>query len=69
MKRLFVVLSLLLVSSLSRAGDIQQLLQLIDYVGVDYAEAVADGVVINAAEYVEMQDFAQGIRQHAAGLP
>ena len=69
MQRLLVFLSLLLVASLSRAGDMQQLLQLIDYVGVDYAEAVTDGVVTNAAEYTEMQDFSAGIQQQLADLP
>ena len=69
MKRPLLFLSLLLVASLSRAGDMQQLLQLIDYVGVDYAEAVTDGVVTNAAEYTEMQDFSAGIQQQLAELP
>jgi len=63
MNRLLLFLSLFLVASLSRAGDMQQLLQLIDYVGVDYAEAVTDGVVTNTAEYTEMQDFSAGIQQ------
>ncbi len=69
MKHLALVLSLLLFSSVSHAGDVQQLLQLIDYVGVDYSEAVSDGEVINAAEFEEMQDFSQGIVQQIAGLP
>lgn len=62
-------LALLVLTSLARAGDIQQLLQLIDYVGVDYAEAVTDGVVVNPAEYEEMVDFTSGIEQQAAALP
>ncbi len=69
MNRLLLFLSLFLVASLSRAGDMQQLLQLIDYVGVDYAEAVTDGVVTNTAEYTEMQDFSAGIQQQLAELP
>jgi high-affinity iron transporter len=69
MFRLMAVLALFLVTSLARAGDIQQLLQLIDYVGVDYGEAVADGAVINPNEYEEMQDFAAGIVQHTRDLP
>ena len=35
------------------------LLQLVDYVGVDYAEAVAGGQVVNAAEYAEMEEFSR----------
>lgn len=69
MKRVVLVLSLLVFSSLSRAGDIQQLLQLIDYVGVDYGEAVRAGEVIHPGEFEEMQDFSQGIVQHVADLP
>jgi len=69
MKRVVLVLSLLILSSVSRAGDIQQLLQLIDYVGVDYGEAVRNGEVVNPGEFEEMQDFSQGIVQQIADLP
>jgi len=69
MKRLCIALLLLLSAPLVNASDVQQLLQLIDYVGVDYAEAVAGGEVINPAEYAEMQDFAAGIARQVAGLP
>ncbi|MBL1320416.1 MAG: cytochrome c/FTR1 family iron permease [Methylophaga sp.] len=47
----------------------QQLLQLIDYLGVDYAGAVEQGRVINEAEYKEMLDFSAGIHQQLAALP
>ncbi|HED19600.1 MAG TPA: cytochrome c, partial [Gammaproteobacteria bacterium] len=69
MNRLLVFLLMLLAASLSRAGGAQQLLQLIDYVGVDYAGAVTDGAVTNAAEYSEMLDFSAGIQQQLAALP
>ena len=69
MVRSLALLAVFLVSGFARAGDIQQLLQLVDYVGVDYAEAVADGQVINPAEYEEMLDFSAGIARHAAELP
>ncbi len=69
MKRLALVFSLLLFPALSHAGDIQQLLQLIDYVGVDYGEAVRDGKIINPDEYEEMKDFSQGIKQQVVDLP
>lgn len=39
------------------AADPQTLLQLTDYVAVDYPEAVADGAVVNTAEYAEMREF------------
>jgi len=50
-------------------ANTQQLLQLIDYVGVDYAAAVSDGQVANPAEYAEMADFTAGIAQQVNDLP
>lgn len=35
----------------------QRLLQMLDYVGVDYPPTVLDGEVIDAVEYAEMQEF------------
>lgn len=67
-RHLFLFL-LLLGAGPAHAGDLQQLLQLIDYVGVDYAEAVDGGQVINSNEYDEMLDFSAGIQQAVAGLP
>ena len=69
MVRSLALVALFVVSGFARAGDIQQLLQLVDYVGVDYGEAVADGQVINPAEYAEMLDFSAGIERHTAELP
>jgi len=63
----FFVLILLFVRPVM--ADAPQLLQLIDYVGVDYSGAVADGQVTNKAEYAEMQDFAAGITQQMKDLP
>lgn len=60
---------LLLGAGPAHAGELQQLLQLIDYVGVDYAEAVGGGRVINSNEYEEMLDFSAGIQQLVTGLP
>ncbi len=69
MKRtIYYILIFLLFSKVSLA-DTQQLLQLIDYVGVDYASAVNNGNITNTAEYGEMIDFSEGISQHAQDLP
>jgi high-affinity iron transporter len=47
-----------------------QLLQLVDYVGVDYAEAMnAEGEVKNPAEYEEMLEFAHTIHEAVQALP
>jgi len=63
---LFIVFMLL---SKSLLAETQQLLQLIDYVGVDYSGAVEEGQVVNEAEYAEMVDFAAGISQQLDDLP
>ena len=62
------LLTLMLLAKPAMA-DTQQLLQLIDYVGVDYAGAVVDGRVVNEGEYAEMLDFASGISQQISDLP
>lgn len=54
-------LTLLFLAAPVRA-DVQSLLQLVDYMGVDYPEAVENGEVINEFEYEEMVEFAQRIR-------
>ena len=64
----YLFLFLMLFAGSSQANT-QQLLQLIDYVGVDYAGAVIDGKVENPSEYDEMLDFTAGITQQLADLP
>lgn len=64
----FVVGLLVLTAGLARA-DVPQLMQLVDYVGADYADAVADGRVVNEDEYQEMLDFSSGIRVLVTSLP
>jgi high-affinity iron transporter len=63
------LVTLLLLFSDTLLADNQQLLQLIDYIGVDYAQAVVDGQLQNPAEYNEMLDFAAGVSRHVAMLP
>lgn len=73
MKRLLAVLLLAVAAPLLAApafagGDPSVLLQLVDYVGVDYAGAVSAGKVIDAGEYAEMQDFGTRIVAGVATL-
>jgi len=68
MYRLILILALLLPLS-ATADEVAGLLQLLDYVGVDYREAVRDGEVIHAGEYAEMQEFTATISEEIAGLP
>ena len=47
----------------------QTIWRLLDYVAVDYSGAVANGRVINQAEYVEMEEFSSSIQARIAELP
>jgi high-affinity iron transporter len=68
--RVAVYLFLVLISiARPLLADTQQLLQLIDYVGVDYSGAVIDGRIVDRGEYDEMRDFSAGITQQLADLP
>ena len=60
-------ISIFLTISVVRA-DVQTLLQLVDYMGVDYPEAVQDGQIINEFEYVEMVEFAERIQGEISQL-
>ena len=68
--RCFVFAVALCVSALAHAAaPAATLAQLLDYVGVDYVEAVRDGRVVNAGEYEEMQEFSAAIAATVARLP
>lgn len=53
----------------SAAPSVQTTWRLLDYVAVDYREAVRGGHVINATEYAEMQEFARTSRSAIEELP
>lgn len=50
-------------------ADVRQTWQLLDYVGVDYGGAVANGAVVSGTEYQEMQEFVATARARLAALP
>jgi high-affinity iron transporter len=50
-------------------AEVQTTWRLLDYVAVDYREAVRDGQVVNDGEYKEMAEFTASIRQRLAALP
>jgi high-affinity iron transporter len=49
--------------------EVLPILQMIDYVGVDYPTFVQDGQVKNPAEYAEQREFSADIRRRLAALP
>lgn len=67
---LLVALGALTATPALAAGDPRSLLQLVDYVGVDYGAAVSEaGEVVHAAEYAEMTEFSRRIGEGIAALP
>ena len=70
MNRFLVAVLCLVAATVVRAApEVRQLMQLVDYVGVDYPGAVVDGEVTNRAEYEEMADFTASIQTLARQLP
>jgi high-affinity iron transporter len=59
-------------SSAQPAGidiEVRQTWKLLDYIAVDYPEAVADGAIINDFEYAEMVEFAAAAYEAIAAFP
>ena len=50
-------------------GSVATTWRLLDYIAVDYREAVADGEVINQLEYDEMLEFSETAANAIAALP
>lgn len=73
MRVLFRLLPMLLL--LATAGSalanpqVQTLWRLLDYIAVDYPEAVRDGEVVNQLEYDEMTEFSATVREGLERLP
>lgn len=58
------MLALLILSQPSRANpDVETAWRLLDYIAVDYREAVHDGQVVNPEEYTEMLEFAKSAKE------
>ena len=53
----------------SPAAQVQTSWRLLDYIAVDYREAVREGKIVNPAEYTEMQEFSASVSERLAALP
>ena len=77
MCRWALVLGLVLAATLSLRpalaaeadAEVRQVWKLLDYIAVDYTGAVADGVIISEAEYVEMKEFSNTALTQLSALP
>lgn len=59
-------------AALALAADRDQILpilQMVDYIGVDYPEFVRDGEVLNEAEYAEQREFSADVVRRVTALP
>lgn len=56
-------------SAATTTEEVQTSWRLLDYIGVDYREAVADGKIINPLEYDEMREFSATVSSKVAALP
>lgn len=53
----------------AQAADRGALVQMAEYVGADYVNAVSDGQVVSADEYQEMSEFTERLAEGIAALP
>ena len=51
------------------SAEVQTSWRLLDYIAVDYREAVAGGKIVNPAEYQEMVEFSASVSERLATLP
>ncbi|MGQ0651981.1 MAG: hypothetical protein ACT4P4_06890 [Betaproteobacteria bacterium] len=66
----FAALTFALIATPAAAQeDAQTILHLLDYIGVDYPEAVENGTVKNADEYKEVQEFTAQVSARIKALP
>lgn len=61
--------SSLLWAAANPADVVPQAWQMLDYLGVDYGEAVANGEIIDDGEYSEMLDFSSQVHNYILSLP
>ncbi|OZA90375.1 MAG: iron permease, partial [Azorhizobium sp. 39-67-5] len=53
----------------AQANDVETAWRLLDYISVDYAEAVKSGEVTSPTEYAEQKEFATTVSEKIAALP
>ncbi len=65
----FLLLAFLPAAASAQQGEVQTTWRLLDYVAVDYPEAVRGGRIVNPAEYDEMTEFSASVRERIGALP
>lgn len=64
----FLLLCFFMMTATARAADQTALVQLVEYVGADYVNAVQDGEIVSEAEYAEMDEFTRLLSEGIATL-
>ena len=72
--RLLALFALLLTAAVAapapaQSSDVQTAWRLLDYIAVDYREAVRGGRIVNQLEYDEMVEFSSSVEERLEGLP
>ena len=74
LRAFLILLSLVLIlinpaQAATAEQEVQTSWRLLDYIGVDYREAVASGKIINQVEYDEMLEFSSTVANKVRALP
>ncbi|MGJ3256413.1 MAG: FTR1 family protein [Alcanivorax sp.] len=64
-----ILISIFFLNLPAFASNQTALVQLVEYVGADYINAVVDGDIVSPAEYAEMEEFTALLAQGVAQLP
>ena len=64
-----LALSVPLAPAAAQSGDVQTAWRLLDYIAVDYPEAIEGGRIVNQAEYAEMVEFSASVSERLKALP
>ena len=66
----FIVATLFLITpAVSLADPSQRLVQMLDYIGVDYPPTIENGEIVNTVEYAEMQEFSAMLSGMIEAMP
>ncbi len=65
----FLSIAVAMPTSAGTHDTVQTTWRLLDYIAVDYVEAVQNGEVTNELEYAEMQEFSASVAERMAALP
>ena len=65
----FLSIAVAMPASAGTHDAVQTTWRLLDYIAVDYTEAVSNGEVTNELEYAEMQEFSASVAKRMAALP